>query len=354
MKFFNLYGIAGMIVALSLAYYLIIYIPQKDSVQIKLLQEQINYQQKSQNKEDKHVIATGSTSTPQQVLNNSTSSTSVATTTDQSKPRQTFIPKSVPKMYSTNITSDEIQPYLNTVVQIECQGGSGSGTLWKKDGQYNVLTNQHVIKSGGYPDGNCRVTTTEIDGTSGLYNTDPSTATTWNNDSDIALIAVSPRASQEELCTKRGECFYKEETNSNGTWSGSRVVSQLNYSVSQMPKCKNRIQVGSPVIVIGYPLSGQSSVPIFGDGTMSTESARITTNGIISGYDESVQKPLGSLPSANYYVTAKIDSGNSGGIAFSKTEKGLCVLGIPTWVSLGNYDSQAVVQNINNILYTGN
>jgi len=58
----------------------------------------------------------------------------------------------------------------------------------------------------------------------------------------------------------------------------------------------------------------------------------------------------GELPYQNYFVSAKIDSGNSGGIAISKTTSGnLCLLGVPTWVSVGNYETQGLVQNINNI-----
>ena len=74
------------------------------------------------------------------------------------------------------------------------------------------------------------------------------------------------------------------------------------------------------------------------------------SNGIISGYD-SIVKDTQKLPYSNYFVSAKIDSGNSGGIALSKNEKGLCVLGVPTWLTVGNYETQGLVQNIHNIYY---
>ena len=79
----------------------------------------------------------------------------------------------------------------------------------------------------------------------------------------------------------------------------------------------------------------------------------ITTNGTISGYDSSPQND--GLPYSNYYISATIDSGNSGGIAFSKDKNGLCLLGIPTWITTtGNYSNEGIVQNIDNITWVAN
>lgn len=57
------------------------------------------------------------------------------------------------------------------------------------------------------------------------------------------------------------------------------------------------------------------------------------------------------MPYPNYFVSAKVDSGNSGGVAFSKDSNGLCVLGIPTWLTIGNFETQGLVQNIHNVFY---
>ena len=106
---------------------------------------------------------------------------------------------------------------------------------------------------------------------------------------------------------------------------------------------------GSPVIVIGYP--AYSSML----GVYNPENAtknEIITNGTISGYDSSPQNR--DLPHPNYYISATIDGGNSGGVAFSKDGNGLCLLGIPTWITLtGNYSNEGIVQDINNIVWTG-
>ena len=91
------------------------------------------------------------------------------------------------------------------------------------------------------------------------------------------------------------------------------------------------------VVIIGYPAYAQHG-----------PATQITTNGIISGFGPSAA----SLPNPNYFVSAKIDSGNSGGIALSKDENGICVLGISTWLTVGNYETQGIVQNIHNIFYS--
>jgi hypothetical protein len=56
-----------------------------------------------------------------------------------------------------------------------------------------------------------------------------------------------------------------------------------------------------------------------------------------------------ALPYPNFFSTAIMDAGNSGGIALSKDSNGLCVLGIPTLVIQGEYSSEGVIQNIRNI-----
>jgi hypothetical protein len=52
----------------------------------------------------------------------------------------------------------------------------------------------------------------------------------------------------------------------------------------------------------------------------------------------------------NFFVSAKIDSGNSGGIALAKDGQGVCTLGLPTWLTVGNYETQGLIQNIMNLL----
>lgn len=62
----------------------------------------------------------------------------------------------------------------------------------------------------------------------------------------------------------------------------------------------------------------------------------IVTEGIISGATDD---------GLNYYTSAKIDSGNSGGLAVSKINGKICIVGIPTWVSQGQYNNLAMIQS---------
>jgi hypothetical protein len=119
----------------------------------------------------------------------------------------------------------------------------------------------------------------------------------------------------------------------------SKPINSLNYKISSLPRCSKKMPQGSKVVTIGYPAYAKTEYIL--QGIRGVSNARIITEGVISGYSS-------ILPTShpNYYVSAKIDSGNSGGIALSKDENGLCVLGIPTWISLGNYETQGIVQNV--------
>lgn len=235
---------------------------------------------------------------------------------------------------SSDITATDINPYLTGVYQIICDNVSGSGSLWNIAGDYYVLTNHHVITSPD-PDGRCDVEFYDSKNSNNLtnwYEVYPQQSdSAWNNSTDVALLKLFP------------------ETAVNLSWSVP-PISALNYKISSLPKCPN-LAIGSPVVVLGYPAFGMTQVNI--QDLSGVQATLIMTNGVISGYDSSDQKPIGNLPYPNYFVSATIDSGNSGGIAISKSFQGLCVLGIPTWISLGNYQTQGVIQNINNVMYTG-
>lgn len=87
--------------------------------------------------------------------------------------------------------------------------------------------------------------------------------------------------------------------------------------------CKSKAELGEKILILGYPgIGDQNDVTV--------------TDGIISGYD------------GKYYITsAKIEHGNSGGVAISL--KNNCYLGIPTFVVSGELESLARILNINTI-----
>lgn len=155
-----------------------------------------------------------------------------------------------------------------------------------------------------------------------IYTLNIASASAWNQLADEAIIPILPGL--------------------NG--SGLPRLDQLNYKISSLRDCPSNTAQGSPVTIIGFPLF--AALP---DSTNGSIIARTVTNGVISGYDNGIS----GLPYSNYFVSATIDSGNSGGIALSKDANGLCLLGIPTWITMtGKYSNEGIVQNINNIMYS--
>lgn len=246
-------------------------------------------------------------------------------------PAKTPISTPVATPQNLAIDAPDVSSFVTGIVQIMCFGTDytsyGSGSLWNISGLgYAVVTNRHVI--GSFKKCSALVND-DIKHVGGLYNLDTGNIRAWNQDTDLNILPIAGKAVP-----------------------GQGSLADLNYQISSLRICPNQIAQGSPVIVIGYPVSGRMSVTTQEYGS-SFEWNRIVTNGIISGYDSSVIQPVlgGNLPYSNYFVSNQIDSGNSGGIAISKDSSGLCLLGIPTWVNVGNYSNQGVVQNINNILY---
>lgn len=227
------------------------------------------------------------------------------------------------------ITASEITPYLTGVVLIICDGSEGSGFLYKINNSFYVITNKHVIqnplfdkirninycmvfsedKSDKYPIG-------------GLYKVYTDQFLEWNKQSDVAVLNLYNwhRKFPHDI----------------------RPINKSNYILSYLALCPSKMQLGLPVVVIGYPSFAK----------IDKMSSQVITNGIISAYDQTTI--FDKLPYNNYFVSAKIDSGSSGGIALSKDESGLCILGIPTWISIGDYETQGIIQNIHNVFYIDN
>ncbi|MCK4781391.1 trypsin-like peptidase domain-containing protein [Candidatus Parcubacteria bacterium] len=222
------------------------------------------------------------------------------------------------------ITASEINPYLTGVGEIYCAGSSparGSVSLWHFSNElgYTVLTNKHVITTN-----NCDLVvsdTAEDTEHSGVYNLGIEIYN-WNNKTDVAVLKIESLGLDISV-----------------------PISSLNYKISSLSKCSSIMAIGSPVMVVGFPAFAEA------ENEYGLQTFLTMTNGIISAQDISVKWGEGKLPYSNYFVSAKIDSGNSGGIAFSKDENGLCVLGVPTWLSIGHYETQGIIQNIHNVMY---
>lgn len=230
---------------------------------------------------------------------------------------QSLVPKDIV------ISSNDLTPYTTGVVQVICANpegiSSGSGTLWVfKEKPHAVVTNYHVVKDAT----KCVISlTNNLNETTGIFSL-KGAVYTFNKNTDEAILEIGDAISSTNL-----------------------PIANYNYSLSAVRKCPNDMPVGSPVVIIGYPAYAKrsSTLDINTIGTVNVI-YRTVTNGIISGYDSS------QPGNANYFVSAKIDNGNSGGMTLGKDDKGLCVLGLPTWLTVGNYETQGLVQNISNIL----
>lgn len=197
-----------------------------------------------------------------------------------------------------------INDMFDNVVSVTCFDAnmsiisSGSGSLWNFHRSSNiVLTNRHVIV-GNY----CFINGNDIS----FIKLD-TVIMDWNNETDVAALKIID-----------GD--------------------NLDYSLSNTKRCATKLPLASKVYVIGFPS--------YSKGKNGFNSLTVTT-GIISSYKNNNDK----IPYSDYYIDAKIDSGNSGGLAFAEIDGELCTLGIPTAVSIGNYENQGIVQNINNVFW---
>lgn len=242
----------------------------------------------------------------------------------ESKKRQEVLEQKIQNEQKSNlqnfsISAVELEPYLTGVQSVSCYDSMGSGSLWFLDQTYLVLTNKHVVGLG-----HCEMDFENKDRkTTGFYGLDTQKMYSINPETDSTFIPIKLDPSINPHVV-------------------SAPLSTLNYKISSLRKCQSKMAIGSPVVLVGYPIYGRKVV----DDSGGWVGYKVTTDGIISGYDDFLSGKYG-----NYFVSAKIDSGNSGGIAFSKNENGLCILGIPTWLTIGNYETQGIVQNINNVIY---
>jgi hypothetical protein len=185
--------------------------------------------------------------------------------------------------------------YLECVFKNGRSNGSGILMNFFEKGKLitTILTNEHVVEVNGVPAISCSVR---------LPNTNTLTIFSQNQDIEIS---------------------------SNG-YDFSRLIvrdapaSLITRAAGQANICKSRPALGEGLVVLGYPAIG-------------AEQDITATDGIISGY------------AGDYYITsAKIERGNSGGPAILIKDK--CLLGIPTFVTVGALEALGRVLDIG-VLY---
>jgi S1-C subfamily serine protease len=213
------------------------------------------------------------------------------------------------------VSNSEISPD-RTVVEIRCnvEGPEfvwqGSGVLINKDGL--VLTNAHVIPPLGYRspglDGrkNCLVILPDPDvspnpdalhhGHLDQYLADPVVLEGTSNDYDLALLRITGPSKDNQ-----GTIY--------GRWPRE-------FPAIDIRKCDKNFKIGDRLIVYGYPAVSFYDLTAT-EGVLST---------IVDDY--------------TYYTSAKVDAGNSGGLAID--EQG-CFVGIPEAITGGVYEQYGVI-----------
>ena len=264
--------------------------------------------------------------------------------------QQTIVKEApTPTTNNDEIVTGDIQRYIPFIGNINCYVNfgsgivSGSGFILNIAGIPKVITNNHVINGYGP---NCQILfrTYNEDNPAGLrvYQLDVQNAKAWNSLADEAVLDISTI-----MMIPYSNTTY--DFNEKAELEPS--VSKISSTVSNLSNCPVKMPLGTKVAVIGYPVTTQHSEQLQGIDPQKfklTVNPRTITFGTISAYDDSQSS---FLPYSNYFTTAAIDSGNSGGLALSKTNGAVCLLGMPTWVSAGNFQNQGIIQNMNNVMY---
>jgi len=199
-------------------------------------------------------------------------------------------------LFQYNQEDNQRSQISSSVVNILCDNeGGGSGIMFSSDGY--VVTNDHVISGSKV----CFVTIPNI--SSGapeeVYLAEPIIIPSLSEEYDIAMLEI-----------------YKAYEDSAGKMWGEYPRAFTPYQfpdncIGQGPK------LGDSVRIYGYPVtSGGLNLTI--------------TDGIVSSFSED----------GEILTSAKIDSGNSGGLAVDKDG---CMLGIPSAVFTGVYENLGVI-----------
>ena len=173
------------------------------------------------------------------------------------------------------------------------------------------------------------------------------------SDSSVCNIYFpKPNASATDTGMISGGGFNVSDAKSWNKFSDSVAVrvktGKPTSPISSLPLCSPQIPLGTNIVVIGYPITTTHTQKIQGfEYIRYLVNPETYTVGVISAYEN----PLEGLNFKNYFTTAQVDSGNSGGLALSKENGKLCLLGIPTWVSQGNFQNQGIIQSWHNVIY---
>lgn len=201
--------------------------------------------------------------------------------------------------------------FMSSIAEIYCVDSQdnwygGSGSIWMNKGNYWIVTNEHVLMDSE----ECFAYIT-VDWIATIEN--PDTAI-----EDRSLLEYRVDIENREVSSVEGDDL---------AWALLEEVDQslkLLRPLAITPdveNCDEFYPIGTNVKIFGYPESGSYNGVI------------TVTEGIISSFEKEGD--------VYYYLTsAKIDYGNSGGLAFVDiNEEIACVIGVPSAVTEGGAES---------------
>lgn len=107
--------------------------------------------------------------------------------------------------------------------------------------------------------------------------------------------------------------------------------------------CKVKNPIGMKVYIFGYPSSSETGTTNVQSVLSIPPTRHLTvTQGIISGKEQN-----------NFFTTALIDTGSSGGLAVIKYRNKPCILGIPTLGTIGDLTTMGIIQPFTNVYSAG-
>ena len=281
---------------------------------------------------------------------------------------------------SSELTVDEVKNVSKSIGSIICPGktidgeyqgivaGSGTYLLLETGEQMRrvVITNEHVAQlhdpDKSYLD-NCSV---DFAQEGKIQKSDSQGANrigfSYSSDSvrrgDIVDLAILIPDEINDI-----NDYLNEEEQNTGKPTKDDLLSILESRLlknnsKSFPICNFRNPIGEKVYVFGYPSSADTAefpsptaeylekyimlarFEAYSQYRMGRH--MVVTEGIISGKERD-----------NYFTTALIDTGSSGGLAVMKQNNQACLFGIPTWGTIGDLTTLGIIQPFQNIFNSG-
>lgn len=236
-----------------------------------------------------------------------------------------------------------IEAFVPAVVQLHCYFGSAGAETYKLGSGVTgengtIQTNAHVVRisdasgNSGELSRGCFVYFPTPDG--GFYEraywagniTAYDTRAAAIDGKAVLGIDFAVLTITEPVATEDGQTFLLPKPFPEGFFPNVNAISARTCRGERM------VELGERIFILGYPFVGGANVTV--------------TEGIVSGFEGEFGEFI--------KTSAKIEQGNSGGIAIAAKDG--CALGIPSWTETGEFDSiariltyTAIYQHVENL-----